>query len=98
MLSLLLAALLQAAQPAAAPDAQAAPAAAAPAAAAPVKPADVSKAVDENGVPAWAKRKRLEPVLNCETKPNIGAETWRGEYDRNNLGRPKLRNAPAKCH
>ena len=92
MLSLILAAALQAAQPAA----QAAPVATAPAA--PVKPADITNAVDENGVPAWAKRRRLEPVLNCETKPNIGAETWRGEYDRNNKGRPKLQNAKAKCH
>jgi hypothetical protein len=94
MLSLILAAYLQAAQPAAQP----APAPAAPPTA-PVKPADVSKAVDENGVPAWAKRRRYEPVRNCETKPNIGIETWRGQYDNTSRGgRPKLRNATAVCH
>ena len=91
MLSLILAVALQAAQPAA----QAAPAAAPPAV--PVKPADITNAVDENGVPAWAKRRRLEPVLNCQTRPNIGAETWRGEYDQSIKGRPKLHNAKAKC-
>ena len=94
MLSLLLAAYLQSAAPvaAAAPPAQ-------PAATTPVKPADISNAVDANGVPAWAKRKRYNPVQNCETKPNIGAETWRGQYDNTNRGgRPKLQNAKATCH
>jgi hypothetical protein len=92
MLSLILAAYLQSAAPAA----QAAPTATPPATA-PVKPADVSNAVDANGVPSWAKRKRLNPVVSCETKVNIGVETWRGEYDRNIVGRPKLRNAKAVC-
>jgi hypothetical protein len=94
MLSLILAAYLQAAEPAA----QAAPPAnPAAAATAPVKPADVSNAIDANGVPSWAKRKRYNPVVSCETKVNIGVETWRGEYDRNIVGRPKLRNAKAVC-
>lgn len=90
MISLILAALLQAAQPAAATT---------PSPAAAAKPAaKVETGVDANGVPAWAKRRRLEPVQNCGTKPNIGVETWRGEYDSNAKGRPKLHNAPAKCH
>jgi hypothetical protein len=90
MLSLIFAAYLQAAAPAASAPPPVPPPA-------PVKPADVSNAVDANGVPAWAKRKRYNPVVNCETKVNIGVETWRGEYDRNIVGRPKLRNAKAVC-
>ena len=62
----------------------------------PAKP--VLTGVDENGVPAWAKRKRHYPVQNCGTTPNIGAETWRGEYDLSSQGHPKLHNAPATCH
>ena len=46
---------------------------AAPAPVAPPKPVPVAeKPVDENGVPAWARRKRMYPVQSCETKPNIG--------------------------
>jgi hypothetical protein len=44
-------------------------------------PADITNAVDANGVPAWAKRKRHQPVQSCETRPNIGVETWRQKYD-----------------
>ncbi|PZQ54489.1 MAG: hypothetical protein DI570_22950 [Phenylobacterium zucineum] len=55
-------------------------------------PADISKAVDANGVPAWAKRKRKEPVQACPTKPNIGVETWRERYE--NTGTNQLKPRP----
>jgi hypothetical protein len=68
----------------------AAPPAADPAPPPPKPPADVSKAVDENGVPAWAKRKHMAPVQNCTGRPNIGIETWRAERDPNSkVGAPK---------
>lgn len=60
-------------------------------------PANIEKAVDENGVPAWAKRKRLHPVASCETKPNIGVETWRQKYDSSTPQRLKPRTATSVC-
>ena len=66
------------------------------AAAKPVVVAD--KPVDENGVPAWAKRKRLHPVQSCETKPNIGVETWRQKYDSSAPQRLKIRVPTSTCH
>ena len=80
----LLAALALAAPPAAADGASAAP---------PKPPASIENAVDANGVPAWAKRKRLEPVQNCTSRPNIGVETWRQEYERTGK---KVRSVPIK--
>jgi hypothetical protein len=73
---------------------------AAPPAAAAAKPAAAAAepAVDANGVPAWAKRKRLHPVQACETKPNIGIETWRARYDAAAPERLKPRPATATCH
>ncbi len=56
------------------------------------------KPVDENGVPAWAKRKRLRPVQSCETKPNIGVETWRQKYDSSAPQRLKIRVPTSTCH
>ena len=78
MLSLLAALALAAAQPA-----EPQPAPAPPPAAEPAKPAPLTtdQAVDANGVPAWAKRKHKQPVQACETKPNIGIETWRQRYE-----------------
>ena len=74
MIALLAALTLAAADPPPAP----------PAAAPPAKPpADITNAVDANGVPAWAKRKRLKPVQNCTGRPNIGIDTWRAERDPN---------------
>ncbi len=58
----------------------------------------VDKPVDENGVPAWAKRKRLRPVQSCETKPNIGVETWRQKYDSSAPQRLKIRVPTSTCH
>ncbi len=72
---------------------------AAPAPAPDPKPAVVAeKPVDENGVPAWAKRKRLYPVQSCETKPNIGVETWRQKYDSSAPQRLKIRTPTSTCH
>ena len=96
MIGLLAALALAADPPAPPPPAQTPPPAAAQAAKPP--PLSPTEAVDANGVPAWAKRRKLTPVQNCGTKPNIGVETWRGEYDTNIKGQPKLHNAPAKCH
>lgn len=73
-----------------------APAPPAPAAAKPAVTAE--PAVDANGVPAWAKRKRLHPVQACETKPNIGIETWRARYDAAAPERLKPRPATSTCH
>lgn len=56
------------------------------------------KPVDENGVPAWAKRKRMHPVQSCETKPNIGVETWRQKYDSSAPQRLKIRTPTSTCH
>ena len=56
------------------------------------------KPVDENGVPAWAKRKRMHPVQSCETKPNIGVETWRQKYDTSAPQRLKIRTPTSTCH
>ena len=56
------------------------------------------KPVDENGVPAWAKRKRMYPVQSCETKPNIGVETWRQKYDSSAPQRLKIRTPTSTCH
>lgn len=61
-------------------------------------PVSIANAVDENGVPAWAKRKRLYPVSSCETKPNIGVETWRQQYDSAAPQRLKPRTATSVCH
>ncbi len=58
----------------------------------------VEKPVDENGVPAWAKRKRMYPVQSCETKPNIGVETWRQKYDASAPQRLKIRTPTSTCH
>ena len=72
---------------------------AAPAPVANPKPAPVAaKPVDENGVPAWAKRKRMYPVQSCETKPNIGVETWRQKYDSSAPQRLKIRTPTSTCH
>ena len=74
-------------------------ASAAPAPVANPKPVPVAaKPVDENGVPAWAKRKRLYPVQSCETRPNIGAETWRQKYDASAPQRLKIRTPTSTCH
>ena len=56
------------------------------------------KPVDENGVPAWARRKRMYPVQSCETKPNIGVETWRQKYDSSAPQRLKIRTPTSTCH
>ena len=75
----------------AAPDAPPAtpPPAPAPAEAKPA-PLTPTQAVDANGVPAWAKRKRLAPVQNCTGRPNIGVETWRAEQDpKSKVGAPR---------
>ena len=61
----------------------------------PKPPASIDKAVDANGVPAWAKRKRLAPVQNCTGRPNIGVETWRAERDPNSKT-GATRNVPIK--
>ena len=63
-------------------------------AATPPKPANVENAVDANGVPAWAKRKRLKPVQNCSGRPNITVDSWRAEYEKDGKGR--LRGVPIK--
>ena len=85
----LIAALLLAAVPAE-PDKPAA--AAKPAAA--TRPASIENAVDANGVPAWARRKRLHPVQNCSSRPNITVDTWRAEYEKDGKGR--VRAVPIK--
>lgn len=61
----------------------------------PKPPADIAKAVDADGVPAWAKRKRLAPVQNCTGRPNIGIETWRAELDPHSKTGAR-RNVPIK--
>ena len=72
---------------------------AAPAPVANPKPVPVAeKPVDENGVPAWAKRKRMHPVQSCETRPNIGVETWRQNYDASAPQRLKIRTPTSTCH
>ena len=89
----LLAALFLAAQPA---ESAPPPAAAATAQTPPPKPpASIANAVDANGVPAWAKRKRLAPVQNCSQRPNIGVDTWRAELDPNSQAGAR-RNVPVK--
>jgi hypothetical protein len=60
-------------------------------------PADISQAVDANGVPAWAKRKRKAPVQACPTKPNIGVETWRERYETTGANRLKPRPDMNTC-
>ena len=100
MLSLIAAFFLAAAEPPAAPRAEApAPPPAAAEAAQPVKPAPLSaeQAIDANGVPAWAKRKHKQPVQACETKPNIGAETWRQRYEASGQGLLKPRPDMNTC-
>ena len=57
----------------------------------------VEKPIDENGVPAWAKRKRLHPVQSCETRPNIGVETWRQKFDASAPQRLKPRTPTSTC-
>jgi hypothetical protein len=74
------------------------PSSAAPAQTPPPPPADISKAVDANGVPAWAKRKHKQPVQACETKPNIGIETWREKYDSSGKDRLKPKPPANVCH
>jgi hypothetical protein len=89
MIGLLAALLLAAAPPPAAPAETPKPAATAADAAKPA-PLTPTQAVDANGVPAWAKRKRLAPVQNCTGRPNIGVETWRAEQDPNSkVGAPR---------
>ena len=63
----------------------------------PKPPASIDKAVDANGVPAWAKRKHFAPVQNCATRPNIGVETWRDLYDKSGKGRIKPRPTMNTC-
>ncbi len=53
--------------------------------------------VDENGVPAWAKRRRQQAVQACETKPGIGIDTWRQHYDNVAAERLKPRPPAATC-
>jgi hypothetical protein len=64
----------------------------------PPPPADISRAVDANGVPRWAKGKPKQPVQACETKPNIGIETWREKYE--STGKDQLKPKPPAnvCH
>jgi hypothetical protein len=64
----------------------------------PPPPADITHAVDANGVPAWAKRKHKQPVQACETKPNIGIETWREKYDSSGKDRLKPKPPANVCH
>ena len=64
----------------------------------PPAPATQIKAVDENGVPAWAKRPRLRPVQSCETKPNIGVETWRQKYSTSAPQILRPRTPTSTCH
>lgn len=89
---ILLAALLLA-EPAAPPAPEPAPK---PAADAPPHTAlTPEQAVDPNGVPAWAKRKRLAPVQNCSSRPNISVDSWRAERDpKSRVG--ATRNVPIK--
>ena len=65
----------------------------------PPKPAAATEPpIDANGVPAWAKRRRLAPVQNCETRPNIGVETWRQRVESSGgFDRRKLRPPAATC-
>ena len=64
----------------------------------PKPPASIDKAVDANGVPAWAKRKRFAPVQNCTGRPNIGVETWRAELDPNSkVGAPRAVPVKTTC-
>ena len=82
MIALLVALVLAAppaVQPAAAPPQPPAPPS--PQAAPPALTAE--QAVDKDGVPAWARRKRMAPVQNCTGRPNIGVEAWRQELDPN---------------
>ena len=90
MIALALSLLMQA-TPAAPPSEKATPQPAATSTEA-AKPAPLTRAeaVDANGVPAWAKRKRKAPVQNCTGRPNIGIETWRAELDPNSkVGAPR---------
>ncbi len=64
----------------------------------PPTPVAPVKAVDENGVPAWAKRPRLRPVQSCETKPNIGVETWRQKYSSAAPQILRPRTPTSTCH
>ena len=64
----------------------------------PLAPPPQIKAVDENGVPAWAKRPRLRPVQSCETKPNIGVETWRQRYSSSAPQILRPRTPTSTCH
>lgn len=91
MLTLIAALLLAAPATATAPAEPAAPAAQADA-----RPAlTPEQAVDANGVPAWAKRKRHAPVQNCSSRPNIGVDSWRAERDpKSRAG--AIRNVPIK--
>lgn len=87
MLALILAVFMQAA-----PAAEPPPEKPKPPAAAPAEPP-----VDANGVPAWAKRKRMQPVQNCQTKQGIGIETWRQDFD-SSKDIKKPRPPAVTCH
>mgnify|MGYP001342050129 CR=1 FL=1 len=65
----------------------------------PPKPAPLApaEAVDADGVPAWAKRKHKQPVQACETRPNIGIETWRQRLDSADATRLKPRPDMNTC-
>jgi hypothetical protein len=92
MLALVLAALMQSTAPADAPPEKPKPAAEAR------RDPKVETGVDANGVPAWAKRQKKQPVQSCAAKPNIGVETWREKYDE--MGRDRLKPKPPTytCH
>ncbi|MBL8773973.1 MAG: hypothetical protein JNK30_21485 [Phenylobacterium sp.] len=98
MLSLIAAMILAAAQPPADGTAPVAPPPSAQGGPAKPAPLPASQAVDANGVPAWAKRKHRQPVQSCETRPNIGVETWRQRYD--STGKDLLKPKPPTftCH
>ncbi|MBL8556640.1 MAG: hypothetical protein JNL41_20370, partial [Phenylobacterium sp.] len=46
----------------------------------------------------WAKRKHKQPVQSCETRPNIGVETWRQRYESTGKDVLKPRPATFTCH
>jgi hypothetical protein len=98
VLSLLVALILAQAEPAAAPVEKAPPPPSVEGGPAKAPPLSSSEAVDANGVPAWAKRKHPQPVQSCETKPNIGIETWRQRYE--STGKDVLKPKPNTytCH
>ncbi|MBX3483794.1 hypothetical protein [Phenylobacterium sp.] len=98
MLSLILALILAQAEPAAAPVEKAPPPPSVEGGPAKAPPLSSAEAVDADGVPAWAKRKHKQPVQSCETRPNIGVETWRQRFE--SAGQPVLKPKPETftCH